>query len=164
MTKKKVEIKSQLKSKIKIEYVLAVFLIVLVFALFLNNGSIFSKLFTNNATENSINSEDEKISEILSKIEGVGKVSATITYKDSGFTEVLKNVEIKVENGVKTTIESAVLINGKPYVINQHTPAVEGILVVCEGANEIKVKIEITEVLKTIYNVSSDKIKILKMK
>ena len=164
MNKKNAGKSAEKTKRIKIEYIIALVLVVLVAILFLSNGSFFSDLSASTSLETSTETYDKKLSEVLSKIENVGKVNAIITYKDNGKIEVLKNSETKVENGIKTTIESVVLVNGKPYVIKEYTPEIEGVLVVCEGAENIKVKMEITEVLTSIFNVSSDKIKILKMK
>lgn len=56
------------------------------------------------------------------------------------------------------------MVGGKPYVINEYLPTVEGVIIVCEGADDVKVRMQVTDAVVTALNVSADKIKILKMK
>ena len=56
------------------------------------------------------------------------------------------------------------LINGKPYVTKHLNPKIIGVIVVCEGAENLQVKMTITEILATTLKVSADSVRIIKMK
>ena len=77
---------------------------------------------------------------------------------------MLKEVESKVVNGVKTTIESVVLVGGKPYVTKVENPKIIGVIVVCSGADDLNVRLSITEIINTTLKVDSDSVRIIKMK
>ncbi|MBO5926762.1 MAG: hypothetical protein J6Q38_04325 [Clostridia bacterium] len=150
--------------KFKLEYLLIIVLTVVALVIFFSSESSVKNLFNKTENTNYQTELESKISNLISKIDGVGEVVVTITFLDSGEEVVLKNTETKIENGVKTQTESAVLINGKPYVLNVLSPKVKGVIVVCKGADDVNVKMAITEVLLTTLNVTSDNIRILKMK
>ena len=101
---------------------------------------------------------------VFEGIDGAGKTSVTVTVDGTSEEVVLKETTTKIENGVKSIIESVILVNGKPYVTKTFNPKIMGIIVVCEGAENLNVKLAITEVITTTLEVSSDKIRILKMK
>ncbi len=153
--------------KIKTEYIIAIILIVLVVIIFIFSNSNFNLLQpqTNltNLTDYSTLLEI-KLKNTISQIEGAGKTSVTVTVDGTSEEEVLKETTTKIENGVKSIIESVILVNGKPYVTKTLNPNIIGIVVVCEGAENLNVKLAITEVITTTLTISSEKIRILKMK
>ena len=113
--------------KFKIEYLFIIILTILALFIFFsssNSNSLFN-LSSNYQSKQSSELEN-KITETLSKIQGVGKVSVLINSDE----------------------------DKKPC----------GVVVVCEGANDLSVKLVITEVLTTVLDVSSENIRILKMK
>ena len=156
--------KNGIKS-IKIEYVLAIILTLIIVVLFLSNNfnlSIFSS--EQQSVSGYQNELEAKIENLIKKIDGAGKTNVIITTDGTSKEEVLKESVTTYENGVKKTVESVVMINGKPYVIKTYNPNVLGVVVVCEGANNLSVKLAITEILTTTLNVDYENIKILKMK
>ncbi len=151
--------------KIKFEYILVIFLAILALVIFFSTTKLdfgFSK--NNNSSVSTEVSLEEKLEIILSNVKGVGKTIVSISIDGTTEEVILKNTETKNENGSIVTVESAVLVNGKPYVLKELSPKILGVVVVCEGADNINSKIAITEVLTTILGVSSDNIRILKMK
>ncbi len=160
MSKEKVKI----AKKIKIEYVLVVFLAILALVIFFSSTKLDFGFSNNNSTTSNEVTLEEKLEKILSNVKGVGKTVVSINLDGTSEEVILKNTETKNENGSIVTVESAVLVNGKPYVLKELSPKILGVVVVCEGADNINSKIAITEVLTTILGVSSDNIRILKMK
>lgn len=151
--------------KFKLEYFLIIILSLIALVIFFSSfsgGSTFN-LFSDTKSEESVDIES-KLSKLISNIDGVGKTIITVNLDGSLEEIVLKNTETITENGKTITTENAVLINGKPYVIKEKPPKVLGVVVVCEGADNIKTKLAITEVITTCLEVSSDNIRILKMK
>jgi stage III sporulation protein AG len=158
--------KQKTQKKFKIEYLLVIFLALLALFIFFSSTNLdfglnFSKENTQGDKQSTL---ENKLQEILTNIDGVGKTLITINLDGSSEEIVLKNVETVSENGSTIKSESVVLVNGKPYVLKELSPKILGVVVVCEGANNISVKMAITEVLTTILEVSSDNIRILKMK
>ncbi len=162
------KVKSSNKNGIKsfkIEYLLAIVITLIIIVLFLSNNFNLSIFTSERQTDKGYQNELEvKIENLIKKIEGAGKTSVIITTDGTSKEEVLKESVTTYENGVKKTIETVVMINGKPYVIKTHNPNVLGVVVVCEGANNLSVKLSITEILTTTLNVDCENIKILKMK
>ena len=151
--------------RFKIEYLLAIVITLIIIVLFLSNNFNLSIFTSERQTDKGYQNELEvKIENLIKKIEGAGKTSVIITTDGTSKEEVLKESVTTYENGVKKTIETIVMINGKPYVIKTHNPNVLGVVVVCEGANNLSVKLSITEILTTTLNVDCENIKILKMK
>jgi stage III sporulation protein AG len=158
--------KDKKKFKLKIEYVLVVVLIVAVIIIFLSNNSLdFLPLKPSQNNEVSYKSEVENsLQTLLENVVGVGKVKVMVTVDGTTEEVVLKNIETKIENNVKNTIETIVLINGKPYVTKLLNPKIIGVIVVCEGADNLQVKMTITEILATTLKVDADSVRIIKMK
>lgn len=154
------------KKLFKTEYILVVILIVLISSLFLFNSGALS-LFTSNNNSNSVVYEDileEKLTSLISAIDGAGSVNVLITVDGSKKQEYLKNTITKVENNTEITEENTVLINGKPYLVKEHYPEILGVVVICQGGENVKVKMAITEVITTLLPISSENIRILKKK
>lgn len=151
--------------KFKREYIYIIILSILALIIFFSSfkvNSIFN-LSTDETLSVNASEIETKLSNILSKVDGVGKAIVSINV-DNGEEVVLKNTETITENGKTTRTESAVLINGKPYVVKENSPKILGVVVVCEGADDLKAKLVITEVITTSLGVSSDNIRIIKMK
>ena len=152
--------------KFKIEYILVIILALIALFIFFSSTKLDFGLNLSKDSQKSDNQStlENKLQEILSNIDGVGKTLITINVDGSSEEIILKNVETVSENGSTIKSESVVLVNGKPYVLKELSPKILGVVVVCEGANNLSVKMAITEVLTTILEVSSDNIRILKMK
>ena len=158
--------KTKILKNFKYEYVVIIILVIVAICVFFSSNITSFSFFESKSDSNEnlqVNME-EKLNNLISKIENVGKVNVLINYDGTNEQIILKNTESKIENGVKVETETAVLIGGKPYVIKENSPKVNGVVVVCEGADNLSVKLNIIEVIKTMLNVSSENIKIIKMK
>ncbi len=151
----------------KKEYLLIILLTVVVIVIFLSGQDISFSFFESNKDKTSgnyVTTIEEGLKSILSDVEGAGKINVFVTVDGTEEEVVLKNVETKTENGVKTTVESIVLVGGKPYVTKTNNPSILGVAIVCEGADNLSVKLKITEIVTTTLNVNSDSVRIIKMK
>lgn len=183
------------KSKKNIEN-LVVFIIILIVTLI-----IINTIWNDHDTENTnaiqdsniklANTEAENITtgdstqknlkQILSKIDGVGKVEVLITYSESSqviamynekykesqteegdtsggkrvIQEVSKDKEIiyQEENGEKIPITEKIIM-----------PKMEGALIVAEGANNANVKTNIIQAVEALTGLATHKIQVLEMK
>lgn len=183
------------KSKKNIEN-LVVFIILLVVTLIIintiwndnetdNSNTVQDKgVVLANANNDSVSTEDatqKNLKQILSKIEGVGKVEVLITYSESSqviamynekykesqteegdtsggtrvIQEVSKDKEIiyQEENGEKVPITEKVVM-----------PKMEGALIVAEGANNATVKTNIIQAVEALTGLATHKIQVLEMK
>lgn len=118
-----------------------------------------------------------QLKNVLQKISGVGKVEVFITYQDHGRIIVEKDQSVSEElvqetdsgGGKRTTTTSrteneTILTSGEaPYVIQELTPKVEGVLVVAQGAGNLSIKKQIMETIEALFGLDSHKISIMKM-
>lgn len=124
---------------------------------------------------------EEKIRNILSAMDGVGKVEVLLTLQSSEELVVEKdtrivreNSEENVDNGVfsvqSVDSEETTVFNQsgssekEPYVIKTIQPKVEGVLVIAQGAGSGEVNKNITEAIQVLFGIESHKIKVAKMK
>lgn len=154
------------RSVFKIEYLLIIVLTIVVIFIFLSSHDLnFSfKSESQNQNNDYVTALESRLENLLSNVKGVGKINAFITVDGSEEEIILKNREEKVVNGVKSLIESAVLVGGKPYVIKTENPSVIGVVIVCEGADDLSVRLSINEIVLTTLKVNSDSVRIIKMK
>ena len=107
---------------------------------------------------------EDRLSTFLSKVECAGKVEVVISI-ESGMETVLA-----MENTVKDTeygsekSEKPIIVNGKTVVLKELYPKIVGVLIVSEGANNIKVMRKIQEATVSLLNVELNQIEILTMK
>jgi len=111
---------------------------------------------------------EKQLSQVLSTIEGTGKVEVMITF-EAGAEQVLaystdKQTNTSSDNGRTTSsvIEKTqiVLVGGKPVVLYEVQPIVKGVLIVAQGASNVKVKVEIMQAVSTILKIDPKYIEI----
>ena len=124
---------------------------------------------------------ETKLCKILQNMNGAGKVEVFITLQDVGSTVVEKDFSYRRNNDSKdegkSTTSSAeyedkqdtvytVDENGNevPYVTKQILPSIEGILIVTQGGDNVKVKKQMKEAVLSLFELDEHKIAIVKMK
>lgn len=134
----------------------------------------------NNTMEASKDEIEQKLEDILEKIDGAGEVKVMITYQDSG-TQVVEKDKNTSENsleesdstgGVRSTKEQQLQestvyeeadAGNTPFVSKELLPKVDGILIVASGGDNQKVKQNISEAVLALFQVEAHRIKIVKM-
>ncbi len=120
---------------------------------------------------------EEQLKDILQKISGVGRVEVLITYEDHGRVVVEKDAsaseelvqEADANGGTRTTttsrndVETVYDSKESPYVVQEFSPVVQGILVVAEGGSNMTVKKQIQETIEALFGLDAHKISIMKM-
>lgn len=103
---------------------------------------------------------EQRLEELLSQVEGVGRVSVMVTWKSSSEKVVEKDVEESLENTVYREAEDG---SRTPYVVKEIKPVAEGVLVVAEGGGNGVVARQILEAVQALFPLDAHKIKIMKM-
>lgn len=134
----------------------------------------------NNTMETSKDEIEQKLEDILEKIDGAGEVKVMITYQDSGTQVVEKDKNTSANSveesdstgGVRSTKEQKLQestvyeeadAGNTPFVSKELLPKVEGILIVASGGDNQKVKQNISEAVLALFQVEAHRIKIVKM-
>lgn len=124
--------------------------------------------------------QEKQLADILSGIEGVGKVRVMITYKDSGTQVVEKDTSSSSNNTTEednsggtrktqetqneqTTVYDKSSSEGEPFVSKELTPEIEGVLVVAQGGGSAVVKQNISDAVLALFPVEAHKIVVVKM-
>jgi stage III sporulation protein AG len=131
------------------------------------------------------NNYEEKVkkdlADTLIQISGVGKVSVMIYFQGGSESIPAMNVndnnkkieEKDSQGGVRTTTEanksqSIVIVNdggnSQPFVIKQVNPAIGGVIVVAEGAENAEIRERLHGAVKTVLNVPGNKVSVMPMK
>lgn len=126
-------------------------------------------------TDNDI---EDSLTNILSKIDGVGKVEVLVTYSETSCIVPLynqKNTKSVTEetdtNGGKRTIENydenKEVVSGKnsePISEKVIMPKIEGAIIAAEGADNVNVKSNIVSAVEAVTGIPNYKIQVFKLK
>jgi stage III sporulation protein AG len=121
---------------------------------------------------------ENRLTEILSKIQNTGEVSVMITLKsgseiipakDESITDKTTD-EKDVEGGTraineKNTSDQVVFMNdqggtSKPLVLKEINPDIKGVIIVAEGAKDPRVKSQLTEAVQTVLDVPAYRVSV----
>lgn len=195
MEKKKLSLKEIGIEKLIIIFLCGIFLLILSVPSFMSpkneenqTGSNVSKTNldgkssgTETDTDVYIHSMEDRLKEILKKVDGIGQVEVMITVKSSKEKVPLKDnpysdediTESDHSGGTRssksyTSDEKTVLIDegegdGTPYVLKEVEPKLEGVLVLAGHGDNSRITNEIIEAVQVLFDVPSHKIKVMKM-
>lgn len=123
---------------------------------------------------------ERRLENVLSQMEGTGKVTVMITLESSAEKVVEKDIEADSETvtetdsqgGTRTTQNSThgetTVYNGdntqsqEPYISKELSPQVEGVVVLAEGGDNAVVKQNITEAVQALFGIDTHKIRVMK--
>ncbi len=142
----------------------------------INETNIISGVGEDNST---YNMKDE-LEEILSNINGVGKVKVMITYASTETTIPVYNEESTEENteetdsegGTRTVTQTDVKKeviyeenDGNKTLITQKTtsPEIEGAIITAEGADSVEIKTNIIQAVEAVTGLPTHRIQVFKM-
>lgn len=123
---------------------------------------------------------EQRLEQVLSSMDGVGRVEVMITLKDEGESVVEKDISTNGDTRTDTdgegntteqtkserseeTVYSSQSSDGEPFVSRQIAPNIEGILIVAEGGADTKVAKNISEAVEALFGLEAHKIKVVKM-
>ena len=131
-------------------------------------------------TEKYIAMMEQKVEELLCKMEGAGKVKVIITLRTSVEKIVEKDIPVSRSNtteedsqgGMRTvntmdtgesTVYSTAGNASQPYVVKTVSPEVEGVLVLAEGAGNGTVSRDLSDAIQVLFGIEAHRVKIVKM-
>ena len=149
-----------------------------------DDNTVYKQLASNiensNISENCEYDLEDKLEDILSKIQGVGKVKVLITYSESSEVVAMYNesyvssiTEEEDTNGGKRKIDQVdtdkeIIFeqkDGKSVPVTQKVvkPKIEGAIVTAKGAKYATVKTNIIQAVSTVTGLSSHKVQVFEM-
>lgn len=145
----------------------------------LDSNPIYTQ--TESETEEYVTNLEKKLEDILSKVNGVGKVYVMITLEESkelvtlkdmpytqdsvnendgeGGSRVSDTITREDETVMSTTEEGATT----PYIIKEIQPTISGVLVIAEGGKDAIIKFDIVEAVEALFDLPVHKIKVMEM-
>ena len=108
---------------------------------------------------------ENKLSNVLSKISGVGSCNIVITL-ESGFaydyaTDTQTKTTVSGGNETTITTETVILVSNEPVVEKEIYPTIKGVVVVASGAEDFSVKMNILSAVETVLEIDRNNISIL---
>ena len=109
---------------------------------------------------------EEKLSKTLSKVEGAGEVTVTLTVKTSMEQVLASDRTTSVSDRGSSVEEETVLVStgsGQDTVLlTQKYPTFQGALVVCEGGDSAEIQLLLTQALSALTGLGADRITVCK--
>lgn len=120
-------------------------------------------------TEEAPKDLQDSLAEILSQIEGAGKVQVLLTQATGEQTVYQTDEDMSAEENTSDIRRETVIISGSDRaesgLVQQINPPVyQGAIVLCQGAESAAIRLAIVEAVANATGLSSDKISVLKMK
>ena len=153
----------------KYKYAVLVFMIGIVLMLLPNSSSTEKTTAEPEITAVQTRSMQEELEEILSCIQGAGKVKVLLTEQTGEETVYQKNEDISVSENASSSKTDAVIITdsnrSESGLVRQiNPPQYLGAIILCQGADDPALKLEISRAVSKITGLGTDKIAVLKMK
>lgn len=133
------------------------------------------------SSEINYDENEEKLANILSNIEGVGKVKVLLTYSETSTYVPIYNENLKESNTTETDSSGGSRIvsetdsqkeviykedssgNQEPVTQSIISPKIEGAIITAEGADNAQVKTSIVEAVEAATGLATHKIQVFKM-
>ena len=157
---------ASLKEKKHIEIVIAVLAVVVMLILYFS-----IKVGTNKTSEEAgvIGSDycervEKELVSALENMKGVGKVKLVVNW-ESGVETVIAYATATSSSGVTTT-PTLVQSQGssKPIVLKEIYPKALGVVIICQGGNNVSVKLDVMNAVSVLLGISQNKVNVFAMK
>jgi stage III sporulation protein AG len=119
---------------------------------------------------------DNELAQVLSGIEGVGRVRVEISFKSDGFRAYASNDRVetrKTEERAKdgtirniteeNTNRELVMANSSPVLEEVKTPEVVGVLIIAEGADDPAIQEQVVNAVTGLMGISASRVTVLPM-
>ncbi len=159
---------ASLKAKKHLEIVIAVVAVAVMLLLYFSTKFKVSASASETAPPASVSNYCEHTrQELVSALEsmsGVGKVKAVITWESS-----VETVIAYATNNSGTTVNSTPCIiqtqgSSSPIVLKEIYPKALGVIIICQGGNNVAVKLDVINAVSALLNISQNKVNVYAMK
>ncbi len=110
---------------------------------------------------------NDRLSDIIGKIDGVGECSVMITMQSTQESVYAKNKENSQNGGSVSESSEYVIYDGEngdsPLLINEKMPGVAGVAVVCSGGDNVLVREKIISCVCALFNIPSSRVSVSKL-
>lgn len=172
------QILTKIKGVKNIEIIIAVILGAIVLLIYFIPSDDPSNVTNSPAVIISEESSDEaqKLAQALSQIKGAGKVEVMITYESSGEVVPAYQQDITESGNTsgnqvtysKTQSNKIITVNQQggagALILKEKNPEIRGVIVIAEGAADLKVKLSLYKAVQTVLQVNASKVDIFEMK
>lgn len=111
---------------------------------------------------------DERLADILSQIQGAGKVQVMLTVAAGEKTIYQTDQDISGGESTSSRFDTVIITDGnraEAGLVQQVNPATYlGAIIVCQGADNASVRLSIVEAVSRATGLGADRISVLKMK
>jgi stage III sporulation protein AG len=169
---KKPGIFARLKKIKHIEIIIAVIAVVIMLAIYFGSRAASAKKTSSSSaqsqspvsTENYCDKMERQLKETLSKISGAGKADVIINW-ESSIEAIIAYITNSSNNSLTQTPQ---IINGNgisgPIILKEVYPKPKGVMIICQGADNIMLRMEISNAVSSLFDIAPDKIQVLPMK
>ena len=121
-------------------------------------------------TEAYMTALEQKVGELLSRMEGAGQVRVVLTWRTT--TARSNSVEEDSQGGTRTvndldagenTVMSTQGSGAEPYVIKTVSPKVEGVLILAQGAGNGTVSKNLSDAAQVLFGIEAHQVKVIRM-
>ncbi len=111
----------------------------------------------------------KELEQILSQIQGVGKVQVLLTQAAGEHYQYHTDEDIQTSEGSSTIRKETVIVtdsdrNQSPLIVQVVPPKYRGAIIVCQGGLDAAVKLAVVEAVSKITGLGANSISVLKMK
>ena len=112
---------------------------------------------------------EERMAQILSKVEGAGQVDVMLTYRQTEEKAIAHNETREEDGEALRTEQTAILLEDRdgatqPLILTETAPVVEGVVITAQGANDPVVCAALNQAAQALLDVPAHKVAVLKMK
>lgn len=109
---------------------------------------------------------EERLCQVLSKVEGAGEVSVVLTVRNGVERVLAADKSAGQTEGSRDMEEETVIISGdsgeEVVVLTQRYPTFQGALVVCPGGDDPQIRLQITQAVSVLTGLGADRITVCK--
>ncbi len=111
---------------------------------------------------------ENKTESVITSIDGAGKCKVMIMLKNTNEGVYAKNINESADESSNSSSYEYVLYNGdngeEPILIKEYFPEIQGVVVVCQGADNTVVKENVINTISSLYGIPTSKIYVSKLK
>ena len=154
----------KIKNNKKTQYVILGLLVIIALFVFIFGYNKPQALATDSGdyVVNYVENLEKRLSNVLSKVKGAGKVSVVITVESGMETVLAMKTTTKEDSSGKIESETTpIIVNGKTVILKELYPKIVGVLIVSEGVKNISVMNKLQQATISLLNIDINQIEIL---